>query len=57
MSWSISIFAKDRVRIYYAQLGEREWNCLLSPRGGADEFEVNRKAITRYLAERRILAI
>ena len=40
---------KDRVRAYYAEFGEREWNRLLNPTDGAVEFAVNRRAISRHL--------
>jgi SAM-dependent methyltransferase len=40
---------KDRIKAYYAEFGEREWNRLLNPTDGAVEFAVNRRAISRYL--------
>ncbi len=40
---------KDRVRAYYAEFGEREWNRLLNPTDGTVEFAVNRRAISRHL--------
>lgn len=42
---------KERVRAYYAEFGEREWNRLLNPTDGAVEFAVNRRVISRYLPE------
>jgi SAM-dependent methyltransferase len=38
----------DRVRAYYANLGEREWSRLDAP-SGALEFAVNARTIQRYL--------
>jgi len=46
---------KDRIKAYYAEFGEREWNRLLNPTDGAVEFAVNRRAINRYLPDSPLL--
>jgi ubiquinone/menaquinone biosynthesis C-methylase UbiE len=50
--------SRDRVRGYYAQFGEREWDRLADPADGAIEFAINSRAIARHLpAGARVLDI
>jgi S-adenosylmethionine-dependent methyltransferase len=39
----------DRVRDYYAQFGEREWNRLANPDDGVIEFAITRRTLRKYL--------